>query len=89
MSGIQCSRESFESAMEQVCRDPRIMVLVDHIVYLSARSNSMYHDGNKETYNIIASIVSQFTGYHKGPARDCIETLAHGIAHLIGANLDE
>ena len=89
MSGIQCSRESFESAMEQVCRDPRIMVLVDHIVHLSARSDSMYHDGNKETYNIIASIVSQFTGYHKGPARDCIETLAYGIAHLIGANLDE
>ena len=89
MSGAQCSLESFESSMEQVCRDPRVMVLVDHIVHLSARSDSMYNDGNKETYNIIASIVSQFTGYHRGPARDCIETLAYGIANLIGANLDE
>lgn len=87
--GHDCSFESFERSLRELSEDMRIRVLVDHVVYLSNRSDSIADDGNRETYNIIACITGYFTGYHGGLGVDCIDTLAHGIAYLAGANTDE
>lgn len=87
--GRDCSLEAFSRAYDELSKDMRMKVLVDHIVYLSHRSDSMAEDGNGETYNIITVITCNLTGYRGGPGASCVETLAYGIAHMIGENIDE
>lgn len=89
MCPFDCTIDRFERALAEISSDPRIKVLVDHVSFLSDRSDSMASDGLRETYNIVACITAYFTGCPVCPGVDCIDTLARGISYLAGANTDE